>query len=198
MEAVDEFDGCFGWIIRDEFMQRCSHALVFEGRVWLIDPVDVGGVEERVRAAGEPAGVLQLLDRHNRDCAELARRLDVPHHVVPSKQVGPFEFLPIRSSRRWREVALWWQDRRVLACADALGTAAYFRAGGERLAVHPLLRLRPPRLDVQPEAILCGHGAGVFEGADVALREALSTSRRRIPRQIAGAIRAWARRPSSR
>jgi hypothetical protein len=197
VEAVDEFDGGFGWIMR-EFMQRCSHALVLDGRVWLIDPVDVGGLEERVRAAGEPAGVLQLLDRHNRDCVELARRLDVPHHVVPPEPVGPFAFLPIRSSRRWREVALWWQDRRVLVCADALGTADYYRARGERLAVHPLLRLRPPRLDVQPEAILCGHGPGVLAGADAALREAFSTSRRRIPKQLASAIRAWANRPSSR
>jgi len=198
VEAVDEFDGGFGWIMRDEFMQRCSHALVLDGRVWLIDPVDADGVEERVRAGGEPAGVLQLLDRHNRDCAELARRFDVPHHVVPQEPIGKFEFLPIRSGRRWREVALWWQDRRVLVCADALGTADYYRAGGERLAVHPVLRLRPPRLDVQPEAILCGHGPGVFAGADAVLREALSTSRRRIPKQIAGAIRAWASRPSSR
>ena len=198
MDAVDEFDGGFGWIMRNEFMQRCSHALALDGRVWLIDPVDADGVEERVRAAGEPAGVLQLLDRHNRDCAELARRLDVPHHVVPQGPISKFEFLPIRSSRRWREVALWWQDRRVLVCADALGTADYYRAGGERLAVHPLLRLRPPRLDVQPEAILCGHGPGVSRAAGAALREALSTSRRRIPKQIAGAIRAWAHRPSSR
>jgi hypothetical protein len=198
VEAVDEFDGSFGWILRDEFMQRCSHALVHAGRVWLVDPLDVDGAEERVRAAGEPAGVLQLLDRHNRDCAELARRLDVPHHVVPPEPVGPFEFLPIRSNRRWREVALWWRDRRVLACADALGTAAYFCAGGERLAVHPLLRLRPPRLEVQPETILCGHGPGVFTAADAALREALSTSRRRIPKQMASAIRAWAHRPRSR
>jgi hypothetical protein len=198
VEAVDEFDGGFGWLIRDEFMQRCSHGLVLDGRVWLIDPVDVNGVEERVRSAGEPAGVLQLLDRHNRDCAELARRLEVPHHVVPHEPIGTFEFLLIRSSRRWREVALWWQDRRVLVCADALGTAPYFRAGDEPLAVHPLLRLRPPQLDLQPEAILCGHGTGVFTGAGAALREALSTSRRRIPKQLAGAIRAWANRPSSR
>jgi hypothetical protein len=196
VEAVDEFDGGFGWIMREEFMQRCSHALVLREHVWLIDPVDTDGVEERVRAAGEPAGVLQLLDRHNRDCAKLARRLDVPHHVVPQESIGKFEFLPIRSSRRWREVALWWQERRVLVCADALGTADYYRAGGERLAVHPLLRLRPPRLDVQPEAILCGHGPGVFAGADAALREALSTSRRRIPAQAASAWRAWRARPS--
>jgi hypothetical protein len=196
----DEFEGGFGWIV-DEFMQRCSHALVADGRVWVIDPVVGEGIEERLRAAGEPAGVLQLLDRHKRDCARLAGRLGVPHHVVPEEPIAPFEFLPIRTNRWWKEVALWWPDRRVLVCADALGTVAYFRAGDERLGVNPLLRLWPPRRQleaVRPEAILCGHGEGVFEGADLALRETLRRARRRIPQQVASAVRAWrATRPSS-
>lgn len=191
----DELDGGFGWIV-PEFMERCSHALVVGGRVWLIDPVDGDGVEERARAAGEPAGVIQLLDRHNRDSAAFAARLGVPAHVVPREPIPPFSFLPLLDRRRWREVALWWPERRVLVCADVLGTAAYYRGGDERLAVHPLLRLRPPRLTVQPEVILCGHGEGVLSDAGAALREALSTSRRRIPRQLATAVRAWARRPS--
>jgi hypothetical protein len=86
----------------------------------------------------------------------------------------------------------------VLVFADAFGTAAYFLAGDERLAVHPLLRLRPPRPQVRPDAILCGHGPGIFEGAEAALRQALSTSRRRIPGQVVSAVRAWRRRPISR
>jgi hypothetical protein len=195
----DEFEGGFGWIA-DEFMQRCSHALVADGRVWLIDALDRDGLDERVRAAGAPAGVLQLLDRHNRDCAALAERLGVPHHVVPRAGIGPFEFIPIRTRRSWQEVALWWPERRVLVLADALGTSEYFRAGPERLAVHPLLRVRPPRRQLgalEPLAILCGHGAGIFDEAGAALREALSTSRRRIPGQVASAVRAWrASRPS--
>jgi hypothetical protein len=190
VEAVDEFHAGFGWIA-DEFMERCSHALVADGRAWLIDPLEA----PRIDALDNVAGVIQLLDRHNRDCATLASRLGVAHHVVPQEPFGPFEFLTIRMSRRWREVALWWPAERVLVCADALGTARYFRAGRERLGVHPLLRLRPPRLSVQPEVILCGHGPGVFTDADAALREALSTSRRRIPQQAASAVRAWARRP---
>jgi hypothetical protein len=193
VEAVDEFHAGFGWIA-DEFMERCSHALVAGDSVWVVDPVDMEGLEERIRGAGTPAGVIQLLDRHNRDCATLANRLGVAHHVVPQQPFGPFELLPIRMSRRWREVALWWPAERVLVCADVLGTAHYFRAGGERLGVHPFLRLRPPRVPVQPGMILCGHGPGVFTDADGALREALSTSRRRIPRQAASAVRAWARR----
>lgn len=177
--------------VEDEFLARASHALVANGRTWLVDPVD----NPRVNELQNVAGIIQLLDRHNRDCAALASRFDVAHHVVPQDPVGPFEFLTIRTSRRWREVALWWPAEHVLVCADVLGTARYFRAGDERLGVHPLLRLRPPRVPVQPEVILCGHGPGVFTDADAALREALSTSRRRIPKQAASAVRAWARRP---
>jgi hypothetical protein len=193
IRSCDEFEGGFGWIV-DEFMQRCSHALVVGERVWLIDPTDAPGSEERIRAAGRSAGVIQLLDRHKRDCAAVASRLGVPHHVVPQQPIAPFEFLPIRDARSWREVALWWPERRVLVCADALGTARYYRAGAERLGVHPLLRLRPPRQQLSglgPAAILCGHGEGLFDEADAALREALSTSRRRIPAQVASAVRAW-------
>jgi len=193
LKFCDEFDGGFGWIV-DEFMERCSHALVEDGRVWVIDPVDGDGLEERIRAAGSPAGVLQLLDRHNRDCAAFAARLGVRHHIVPQGSLGPFACIAVRNSRSWNEVALWWPDRRVLVCADVLGTAPYYRAGNERLAVHPLLRVRPPSRQLgalQPDVILCGHGEGVLEHADTALREALSTSRRRIPRQVAGAFRAW-------
>ena len=199
LRFCDQFGGGFGWIV-DEFMQRCSHALVEDDRVWAIDPVDGEGVEERIRAAGAPAGVLQLLDRHNRDCAALAARLGVRHHVVPQGSLGPFAFISVRSTQSWNEVALWWADRRVLVCADVLGTARYYRAGNERLAVHPLLRARPPGRELgalPPNVILCGHGEGVLEDAETALREALSTSRRRIPGQLASAVRAWrANRPS--
>jgi len=195
----DEFDGGFGWIV-DEFMQRCSHALMVDGRVWVIDPVDGDGVEKRVRAAGTPAGVLQLLDRHNRDCGALAARLGVRHHLVPQGSLGPFACIAVKNSRTWKEIALWWPDRRVLVCGDALGTAPYFRARNERLAVHPLLRPRPPRRQLgalHPDVILCGHGEGVLDDAETALGEALSTSRRRIPGQAASAWRAWrASRPS--
>jgi hypothetical protein len=182
----DEFEHGFGWIV-DEFLQRCSHALVADGRVWLIDPVDADGVEERVRAAGEPAGVLQLLDRHQRDCRALAGRLGVPHVVVPRARVDtPFEVLLVRNVPFWREVALWWAQPRVLVCADALGTVPALRVGGERLAVHPLLRLFPPRrpfAGIEPRHVLSGHGEGVHgDEATPALRKALANARRGLPR----------------
>jgi hypothetical protein len=189
----DEFDRGFGWIV-DEFLERCSHALVAGGHVWLIDPVDGDGVEDRVRSVGAPAGVIQLLDRHNRSCAELAARLGVPHDVVPRESIGPFEFISVRDGRFWKEVALWWPEQRVLVSGDALGTSRYYHTRKERLAVHPLLRLRPPRRQlgqVAPERILCGHGEGIHADAEAALREALRTARRRIPAQVAASMRGW-------
>jgi hypothetical protein len=183
-----------GWIAAEPaYQQRASHALADGGGVWLVDVVDGEGVEERVRGLGEPAGVIQLLDRHGRDCAALAERLGVPLHETPFAGVrgSPFDVLPIVRRRYWREAALWWAERRVLVVAEALGTARYFLAPGERLAVHPALRLFPPRAlaGLDPEHVLCGHGAGVH-GPDAAsaLRDAFGTSRRRIPRWLAGLV----------
>ena len=193
----DELDVGFGWVV-DEFMLRCSHALVADGRVWLIDPVDGEGVEERVRAAGEPAGVIQLLARHSRDCLALAERLGVPHHRVPREPPAgaPFELIAFRTPPFWEEVALWWAEPRVLVCADALGTAPYFRAAGESVAVHPFLRLLPPRQlgMLEPRHVLCGHGEGVHgDETPQILREALETARRRLPRALLHAVRAGTR-----
>jgi hypothetical protein len=193
----DELAVGFGWIV-DEFLLRCSHALVADGRVWVIDPVDGEEVEERIRAAGSPAGVIQLLDRHNRDCLAFAERLGVPHHKVPRQPLAgaPFEYIDLRTPPFWDEVALWWPEPRVLVCADALETAPYVRVAGERLAVHPLLRLFPPkRLDrLNPSHVLCGHGEGVHgDEAEPALREALETARKRMPRAWLQGIRAGAR-----
>jgi hypothetical protein len=198
LRPCDELEFAFGWIA-DEFLQRCSHALVDRGRVWLVDPVDGEGIEERVRAAGDPAGVIQLLNRHNRDCAALASRLDVPHHVVPHAPIepAPFEFRIVRDGRWWKEVALWWPERRLLACGDALGTVPGYRGGEERLALHPLLRLAPPRgalSGLEPLHVLCGHGEGVHgEEAAPAVREALATARRRLPRAWLEGARATVR-----
>jgi hypothetical protein len=186
MAEIDEW-------LENEFLQRCSHALTVKGRTWLVDPVD----NARVDQFEQVAGVIQLLDRHNRDCVAIANRLGVPHHVVPEQPIRPFEFLPICQRRSWQEVALWWPERRVLVCGDALGTAGYFRARSERLGVHPFLRLRPPGLDVRPDVVLCGHGRGIFDDAAGALAEALRTSRRRIPAQLVNAVREWRAHRSS-
>ncbi|MBA2463265.1 MAG: hypothetical protein H0V45_16130 [Actinobacteria bacterium] len=185
---IDEIEGSVGWI-ESERMQRTSHALSVDGRVWLIDPIDGDGVEERIRGAGEPAGVIQLLDRHGRDSTAWAKRLGVPLHVVPHTLPGtPFELLPIVGNRWWKEVALLWPERRTLVCADALGTISFFRAGDEPAGLHPLLRFRRPRAlaGLGVEHLLVGHGEGIHgEAAAAAVDRALRTGRRRIPRWLA-------------
>ena len=169
-------------------MQRTSHALGVDGRVWLFDVVDWPELDDRVRELGEPAGVVQLLDRHNRDCAAVARRLGVPHHVVPRELPGtPFELRQVVRLRVWREVALWWPERRLLLVADALGTIPFFRAGAEPAGLHPALRLRPPQSlrGLEPDHLLVGHGEGLHHHP-AALESALRTGRRRIPRWLVG------------
>ena len=185
MRFCDETAWGVGWV-QDERLERCSHALRAEGRVWIFDPVDAPGAEERIRELGEPAGVIQLLDRHGRDSAALAARLGVPRHETPFQGVpgAPFDLVPIARNRFWREVALWWPEKQVLLCGDALGTAAYYLAAGERLGVYPLLRLAPPRAlsRFAPRHVLCGHGEGIHgDEAAPALDKALATARRRLP-----------------
>ena len=191
----DEFEHGFGWIAsKPAWMQRCSHALRVDGRVWLVDAVDGERVEERIRALGEPAGVVHLLSRHSRDSDEFARRLGVPVYRSPftSLPEAPFTVLPIVRMPGWREVALWWPHARVLVCGDALATLRPYRAPGEMLAVHPLLRLTPPRRLgwTMPRHILVGHGEGVHgDAADGVLQDTLAGSRRRTPSLVVKAAR---------
>lgn len=191
----DELPFAFGWIAFEPArLERASHALVDGERVWLVDPVEIDGLDERIAASGTPAGVVQLLDRHGRDSARLAERYDVPLWTTPFGGVGgaPFELLRLVDFPLWREAALWWPERRTLVVSDALGTASYFLGPGELLAVHPLLRLRPPRAlaGLEPEHVLCGHGRGVHgPDADRALHDALRTARRRVPSWLGGLLR---------
>ena len=188
----DEFERGFGWT-PDDVLQRTSHALVVDGDVWLTDPIAGEGVEERVRALGEPVGVIQLIDRHKRDGEQLARRLGVPLRETPFAGIprSPFEVVPL-VRRPWKEIALWWPEQRVLVCADALATLPGYRAPGEVLAVHPLMRLTPPRTlgRFAPEHILVGHGDGIH-GAEAprALERALAGSRRAVPGLVAKTFR---------
>jgi hypothetical protein len=174
----------FGWIV-GEMQTRASHALAVDGRVWLVDALDWPEAVDRALMVGEPAGVIQLLDRHERDCAALAARFGIPHVVAPDYLPGtPFAFVPVMRRKHWRESALWWPETRTLVTADALGTNRFFTAGKAVLGVHLFLRLTPPRsLGVlEPARILVGHGEGVLgAGAAEALRDALRTSRRGLP-----------------
>jgi hypothetical protein len=185
------------WTIDDEAMTRSWHAITDGGQVWLVDPVDEPGVVDRARELGRIAGVIQLLDRHNRDCAPIAERLGVPHHRLP-RDVGdsPFRTTRVVSTPVWKEVALWWPERRVLVVAEAVGANRMFAVGSDPLGVHSGLRLFPPRAlaRYEPDHLLLGHGGylGPPE-AGPALSRAVHRSRRDVPKlllQLPGALRA--------
>jgi hypothetical protein len=174
--------------VEQNAMARAAHALTDDQRVWLIDPFEDAGALAAAAELGTPAGVVQLLDRHNRDCARIAQQLGVPHSRLPVDGRGtPFEVVPVISNRAWREVALWWPDKRALVVAESIGTAPAF-ALGRPAGIHPMLRLVPPRKQLsrfEPERLLVGHGKAIEAGASAALREALAQSRRDIPRLLA-------------
>ncbi len=177
-------------------MRRASHAVLAGGGVWFTDPVLDEAAQRRAAELGPPAGVVQLLDRHPRDCAAIADRLGVPLHVLPgtAPEGGPFEVIPVLRSRalRWREIALWFPEHRALVAADALGSAPYFLAKGECLGPHPMLRLfRPPRslAGLGAEHVMCGHGAGLHgPGTAAQVDDAIRGARRRIPSWAAGLL----------
>jgi hypothetical protein len=185
--TVEEHALGLSWVV-DEAMQRASHALVDGGRVWLVDPVDVPEAVERAVALGEPAGVIQLLDRHPRACAELAERFGVPHHRLPDALPGtPFAVVDVISVPKWREKGLWWAARRALVVAEAVGTHPMF-SGGRPAGVHLMLRLRPPGAPRRytPEHLLTGHGPPVHGPAAArALDEAYRRSLTDLPRVMA-------------
>ena len=206
LHEIDRWEGGAGWIAHpDEDMRRASHALAVDGEVWVTDPVDAPGLDEFLSEFGDVAGAVVCLDRHERDAAAIARRHDVPVYVpewmpgvadeldAPVERFGfeladtGFRAVPVRNSSipPWREVALYREEDGTLVIPEAVGTAEFFLAPGERLGVHPMLRPAPPRHALswlEPERVLVGHGEGVFDGAAPALRDALAHARRRLPR----------------
>lgn len=184
IKAYDEYPFGFSWVI-DEPVERTSHALHSNGRVWLVDPVDVPEAIDRARDLGEPAAVLQLLDRHGRDCAALAERLGVLHVKVPDTIPGsPFEAIPALRLPGWQETALWWPEQRALVVAEVVGTAPSFTGGQAQVGMHLFLRALPPgRIrDRRPDHLLVGHGSGVHgPAASAGLEEAFERSRSDLP-----------------
>lgn len=195
---IDRWDGGTGWLAHPaEEMQRASHALAVDGDVWVVDPVDVPGLDDLLAEFGEVRGVLTLLDRHKRDGAKVATRHDVPVYLpgplstvaddisartetftgrVPDSE---YETITVVDNRFWKEVALW--DGETLLVPESVGTVAYYCTDDERLGVHPMRRLTPPRGTLgglDPERILVGHGECVTLAAAEALDEALRGSRR--------------------
>jgi len=198
---VTGWDGGFSWVAYpEEGMERSSHALRDGEDVWVVDPVDFEGLDDRLAETGTVAGVVALFDQHKRDAAAVAGRHDVPVFVPAwlNRAAGAFD-VPVEQfggelgetgyrARRiggvpfWQEAALF--DGETLVVPESVGLAEYFVGGNERLGVHPFRRLVPPRKQLGglgPDRVLTGHGVGVFEDGAEALADALAGARRRAP-----------------
>ncbi|MGC1164759.1 MAG: hypothetical protein WA862_01490 [Solirubrobacterales bacterium] len=176
------------WVVAEP-MERAFHALLDDGRVWLVDPLD-GPEMEDAAALGEPAGVLQLLDRHNRDCAGIAARFGVPHLKVPDAVPdSPFEAIAAVRMPGWRETALWWPAREALVVAEVLAGNPMHTGGEQPVGIHLFLRPWPPRSlhDYRPAHLLLGHGHGIHgPEAGIGLETAYARTRRDLPRVLWG------------
>lgn len=183
------------WVI-DEPMTRASHAILADGRVWIIDPVDDPEALAEAAELGEPAAVIQLLDRHNRDSVAVADRLGVDLIRLPETLDGsPFEVIDVIDSAIWKEKALWWQEEQVLVVAEAVGTNRFYRPASAGAGIHLGLRLAPPRKALGsylPQHLLMGHGGPIHgHQATLALQEAMDRSRRDFPGALVGAPAAF-------
>jgi hypothetical protein len=169
------FEHGLTWVMR-EWMRRGSHAVLADGKVWLIDPVDVPEAIEAARALGEFGGVIQLLDRHPRACAALAQHYGVPFYRLPDELPIPgVQVFSVLRAKHWQERALWFPDIGTLVIAEILGTNDYYALADNRVGVHPFMRAftrRHPGDHLPVQHLLVGHGAPVHEDAAQALATA--------------------------
>jgi len=165
-------------------LERTAHALVDEGRVWLVDPFEDDEALQRAQALGEIVGVLQLFLGHNRDGEALAKRVGAPFLKLPDVIVdSPFSVLNL-DQLVWKERALWWPERKGLIVAESIGSGQLYAVGKGPAGVHMVRRALPPSnlRSFLPEHLLMGHGAPIHGGeAAAALITALDRSRRDIP-----------------
>lgn len=208
LAVVDQHEAGVGWqAAAGEGSARTSHALRTAAGVWVLDPLDAPGLDDRLAELGPVAGVAVLADYHARDAARVAARHDVPV-TVPSwcdrgaRQVRAADTaVPVeRATDRlaggpklldpdpllWSEACLHDPVSGTLYVPGVLGTAGSC-AGTERLGLMLPDRLWPPRDPLgglTPDRVVVGHGTGVHEAATEALQAALDGARRRLPRAL--------------
>lgn len=202
---VVEWAGGVSWVVTGETGRRASHAIVGDDGVWLFDPLDVPGVDDRVSELGSVAGVAVLSNYHARDAGTFAERYGV-RVSVPSwmNRVAERVDAPITrheddlgesgfSVRRSNalpgllEGVAYRERDGTLYVPELLGSAPVFTVGDERVGVYLLARPFPPREvfdGIEPDRLLFGHGTPIEEDAAAALSDALSGARRRLPRAL--------------
>lgn len=202
--VVDRWAAGFGWLAHpDEAGGRVSHAIRGPDGIWLFDPLDAPGLDDRLATLGEVTGVAVLSDYHARDAGTLASRHDVPV-TVPTwlsrvsdrvdapveRTTGPvagFSLRRLRPLLAWNEALAYRPGDRTLYAPDYLSSHPKFCVGAERVGLPTPARLSPPTFtDYEPERILFGHGSGIHAEATTALRALSAGARRRLPRALVG------------
>lgn len=215
-----EWRGGFTWIAHpEEAMERASQVLAVgpEGAVadqdaepaavdlWIVDPIDAVGVDERISERGYVAGIVVLSGYHTRDATAFARRYDAPVFLPePLAPLGSglrvevetfaeqlpgtaYSVVPVRSWPGWREAALYEPDSGTLVVAESLVRQAAGTGPNEQVAVAPYLRLWPPRAAFagrRVNRLLVGHGDPMLADAEGAIAAALSNARVGTPRYL--------------
>lgn len=203
---VGEWEDAFSWIAHpDEEAARTSHAIATAAGVWLLDPLDYPGLDDRLDQLGGVTGVAVLSSYHARDAGVIARRHGVAVHVpawmnriedlvdapIARYTVAPggpemesgFHAIHCRPFPAWQEAFLYHEPSATLVVADSLGTCGVHCIEGERLGLSVLRRLQPPAQlrGLEPDRILVGHGGPVSEDATAALQDALYAARWTFP-----------------
>ncbi|SEW29283.1 hypothetical protein [Halobacterium jilantaiense] len=195
LEAITEWDRGIGWFAQpDEDAMRGSHALATESGVWVIDPLDAEGLDDRLSELGEVTGVAVVHDRHTRDAEAIANRHDVAVYVPEwmdltreKLQSEPeplgdelpgttYEIRRLIDTDEWEEAILVDEAGETLVVVETLGTLPGFCASDDDIGLHPTLDETPDGLaDYQPERILVGHGESIYEGGAAELDAALDS-----------------------
>lgn len=200
VNVVERWEDGLTWMAHpDAQMQRASHAPTVEGDVWLFDPLDANGLDGELASLGTVAGVVLLSSRHGRHADRLARRHGVSIHVPDWFDIQTSDFdVPVETFSDeldetdfevlWRvdsavqEVALFHPERQTLLVGDSLMTNPLLCGEEGRLELAlPLLRLRPPEVDLKSlsvERVLVSHGKPVFGDAQGALEQGLAMEHR--------------------
>lgn len=206
--TFENTENVLSWVAYpNEMMERASVMIDTQAGRYAIDPVDCTGLDSEIDRFGGLDGVAVIMDRHSRNARAIAARHDVPVFVpADAKRIsaaigGPlasleealepsdFEVRWLVFNRFWEEAMLYRPTDGTLVVPETLGTASHFTTGAERIGVHPLMRIRPPRRtfrDLTLTRLFVGHGSPVLEVEDDELAMTLSAARRRLPR-------AWAR-----
>ena len=185
LAQVDEHPFGISWVI-DEPAARASHALKVDGRVYIIDPVEHPAALERIEVLGPVAAVVQLLDRHNRDCAAIAEKLGVAHlrdaRAIPNTPLQAIRVVDTAALARGRAVvAAPRRPRRARGARDLVDLDRGPRR--RRPAPDPPPAAAEGAARYRPAYLLTGHGPPV-EGPDArdGVEWAYDRAREDIPR----------------